>query len=127
MIQEITPQLNAQINDTIGKVRAAVSAPSAAVETGSAKAFNYVAQATAMAVQDATDNLRNISTMSTTAIGVAITQMLTSGDVQTWTRVLELAQGLVHQSAKDFESIGQTAAQVLSKFPPATMVPPVNQ
>lgn len=126
MTQEITP-LNGQIVDTIRQVRAAVSSPTSAVETGSAKAFNFVAQATAMAVQDATDNLRNISTMSTTAIGVAMTQMLSSGDIQTWVRVLELAQGLVTQSTKDFESIGNTAAEVLSKFPPANMIPPANQ
>jgi hypothetical protein len=127
MTQELTSPLNGQIVDTIHEVRAVVSSPAAAVETGSAKAFNFVAQATAMAIQDATDNLRNISTMSTTAIGVAMTQMLSSGDIQTWVRVLELAQDLVKQSTKDFETIGHKAAEVLSKFPPAQMIPPDNQ
>ena len=48
-----------------------------------------------MAIQDATDNLRNVSTMSTTAIGVAMTQLISSGDTATWTDVIRLAQNLV--------------------------------
>jgi hypothetical protein len=111
--------LNAQLLDSIKQVRSAVSYPDVTIETGSGKAFNFVAQAAAMAVQDATDNLRNISTMSTTAIGVAMTQLVSSGDVQTWGPVVQVAQTLVRNCAVDFQTIGTQAAEVLRSFPPA--------
>jgi hypothetical protein len=111
--------LNAQLLDSMKQVRSAVSYPDVTIETGSGKAFNFVAQAAAMAVQDATDNLRNISTMSTTAIGVAMTQLVSSGDVQTWGPVVQVAQTLVRNCAVDFQTIGTQAAEVLRSFPPA--------
>jgi hypothetical protein len=110
--------VNSQVIDSIKQTRKAVSETPMVWETGSGKAFNYVAQATAMAVQDATDNLRNISTMSTSAIGVAITQMMSSGDHQQWGPVVKIAQSLVRTSAEDFCLIGKSAAHVLSTFPP---------
>jgi len=112
--------LNTQILDTVQQVRTAVTYPEITFDTGSGKAFNFVAQAAAMAVQDATDNLRNISTMSTTAIGVAMTQLVSSGDIQTWGPILQVAQTLVRNCAVDFQTIGTQAADVLRSFPPAT-------
>ena len=70
-----------------------------------------------MAVQDATDNLRNVGTISTTAIGVAMAQMMSSGDVQTWAPVIQTAQSLLKTSAADFQKIGENAAWVLRNFP----------
>jgi hypothetical protein len=116
--------VNHQVIDAIDKVRASVSTPGAVRDTGSGKAFNFVAQATAMAIQDATDNLRNVSTMSTTAIGVAMTQLISSGDSKTWHEVIKLAQDLVKSSADDFRNIGTTAACVMRHFPPCD--PPAN-
>ncbi|HEV2273073.1 MAG TPA: hypothetical protein VGR96_02840 [Acidobacteriaceae bacterium] len=119
--------LNAQIIDSVKQVHASVAAPEIVRETGSGKAFNFVAQATAIAVQDASDNLRNISTMSTTAIGVAMAQLISSGDIQTWGPVVQVAQGLVRNCAEDFQRIGNQAAEVLRNFPPAQASPlPVN-
>lgn len=111
-------QMNVQLLDTLSSVRGAVATPEMTWETGSGKAFNFVAQAAAMAVQDATDNLRNVSTMSTTAIGVAMTQLISSGDYDTWQPVVSIAQGLVKSCADDFQNIGLTAARVLQSFPP---------
>jgi hypothetical protein len=116
--------VNHQVLDAVKQVHTAVSTPHAIWETGSGKAFNFVAQATAMAVQDATDNLRNVSTMSTTAIGVAMTQMIASGDVHTWEPVVRVAESLVKNSATDFCQIGKTAAEVLRQFPPCPLPPP---
>lgn len=45
-------------------------------EEGAMKAYQSVAQSTALAIQDSVDNLRNINTISTTALGVAVAQML---------------------------------------------------
>jgi len=112
--------LNIQLLDSMKQVRTAVTYPDVTFDTGSGKAFNFVAQAAAMAVQDATDNLRNISTMSTTAIGVAMTQLVSSGDIQTWGPVVQVAQTLVRNCAVDFQTIGTQAAEVLRTFPPAS-------
>ena len=117
---ELTTTLNAQLVDSMKQVRAAVSYPEITVDTGTGKAFNFVAQAAAMAVQDATDNLRNISIMSTTAIGVAMTQLVSSGDIRTWEPVVQIAQTLVRNCAVDFQTIGTQAAKVLGSFPPAS-------
>jgi hypothetical protein len=76
-----------------------------------------------MAVQDATDNLRNVSTISTTAIGTAMAQLMSTGDAQTWWPVIEVAQGLVKSCAADFQKIGENAAQVLKNFPPGDAKP----
>jgi len=111
--------LNIQILDSVKQVRTAVSSPEFTFDTGSGKAFNFVAQAAAMAVQDATDNLRNISTVSATAIGVAMTQLVSSGNIQMWGPVVQIAQTLVRNSAADFQTIGTQAAEVLRNFPPA--------
>ena len=118
-MSDLAMTLNPQIVDSINKVRSAVTSPEVTFENGSGKALNFVAQAAAIAVQDATDNLRNISMMSTTAIGVAMTQLISSGDVHTWGPVVQIAQALVRNSAADFQTIGVQAAQLLRTFPPS--------
>lgn len=85
-------------------------------QTGTGKAFQFVAQSAAMAIQDATDNLRNLSTISSTAIGVAMSQLMSTGDSGTWERVIRTAQTIVTQGAQDFETIGKTAAGLLTEF-----------
>jgi hypothetical protein len=118
-MSDLTTILNPQLLDSMKQVRSAVTYPDITIDTGSGKAFNFVAQAAAMAVQDATDNLRNISIMSTTAIGVAMTQLISSGDIRTWGPVVQVAQTLVRNCADDFQIIGTQAAEVLRSFPPA--------
>jgi hypothetical protein len=113
-------RVNAQVLDAVRDTQKAVNSPEVVWESGAGKAFQFVAQAAAMAVQDATDNLRNVSTISTTAIAMAMTQLMSSGDVKTWAPVITAAQTLVQQSAADLQTIGQNAASVLSGFPPGS-------
>ena len=47
--------VNSQILNTVEEIRSSVAKPSVVWETGSAKAFNYVAQAAAMAALIAAD------------------------------------------------------------------------
>jgi len=112
-ISKVNPQVLAAVWET----QKAVNAPKVVWENSAGKAFQFVAQATAMAVQDATDNLRNISTISTTAIGMAMSQLMSSGDVETWQAVISAAQNLVQTSANDLLAICQNASQVLQNFP----------
>lgn len=81
-----------------------------------AKAQQAVAQSTAIVVQDAADNLRNLSTITTTAIGVALAQLLATGDPK-YSKVIEEAQKVMTDSAANFATIGENAAKVLKAFP----------
>jgi hypothetical protein len=103
--------------DSVKRTQSATIVPDILFQSGAGKAFQFVAQSAAMAVQDATDNLRNMSILSSTAIGVAMTQLMSSGDVKTWIPVIAAAQDVVKQSATDFKTIGLIAAQVVSEFP----------
>lgn len=75
-----------------------------------------MAQATAITVQDATDNLRNASMAATTALGVALAQLLATGDPK-YAQVAELAVKLGGEAANTFKVVGLNAADVLKAFP----------
>jgi hypothetical protein len=75
-----------------------------------------IAQSTAIALGDATDNLRNLNTLSTTAIGVALSQYLENGDPKFKT-VIEDAQSIVSRGADNFGKVGEQIAIVLHDEP----------
>lgn len=81
-----------------------------------AKAQQAVAQSTAIAVQDAADNLRNLSTITTTAIGVALAQLLATGDPK-YSKVIEEAQKVLANGTENFATVCEKAAKVLKDFP----------
>ncbi|CAN2040119.1 hypothetical protein GMMP15_1550010 [Candidatus Magnetomoraceae bacterium gMMP-15] len=83
---------------------------------GAGKAYQTVSQSMAIAVQDATDNLRNINTIATTAIGVAISQLLATGD-QKYAEIIEIAEKVALKSADTFKTVGNNAGEVLKTFP----------
>lgn len=71
-----------------------------------------IAQSTALAMADATDNLRNLNTLSTTAIGVALSQFLETGDSK-YVEAISTAQSIVSQGAENFSVVGEKIATVL--------------
>ncbi|KZN51644.1 hypothetical protein [Pseudoalteromonas luteoviolacea] len=85
--------------------------------SGAGKAYQSVSQSTAIAIQDATDNLRNINTMATTAMGVAISQMLATGKVDDYAGIIEAANKMVENGTKNFGEVGSSASNLLDKFP----------
>ncbi|WP_018606662.1 hypothetical protein [Uliginosibacterium gangwonense] len=108
--------VNAQVVDVINQVQLATMSPQVVLTSGAGKAYQSVAQSTAIAVQDAADALRNISTIATTAAGVAMAQLLATGDDK-YAKVLDKAQGMMQSATDDFSKIGTTAATVLKEFP----------
>ncbi|MET0355395.1 hypothetical protein [Pedobacter sp. R20-19] len=87
-------------------------------DEGTVKAFQSIAQSTALAVQDAVDNLRNVNTISSTAIGVAMAQMLAvPADAVQYTPIVTAAQALATTAAANFLVVGQNAATILNGFP----------
>lgn len=109
-------RVNPQVIDAINQVQFATMAPQVVLTSGAGKAYQSVAQSAAIAVQDAADALRNISTIATTASGVAMAQYLATGDPK-YTTALSMAQGMVEKATKDFSNIGTAAATVLKSFP----------
>ena len=108
--------VNPQIIDVINQVQTATLSHQVVLTSGAGKAYQSVAQSTAIAVQDATDALRNVSTIATTAAGVAMAQLLATGDDK-YVKVLTQAQTLVTQATVDYGAIGAAAALVLKNFP----------
>lgn len=93
-----------------------MSRASAARAAATANAYQSVAQSAAIAVQDAADNLRNLMTISTTAIGVAMAQYLATQD-SFYLKVIQQAQRLVATGTTQFTAVGKAAARVVSGFP----------
>ncbi|KZN35403.1 hypothetical protein [Pseudoalteromonas luteoviolacea] len=87
------------------------SAPDAA-ESAVQSAQQSIAQSTALALSDATDNLRNLNTLSTTAIGVALSQYIETGDDK-FSKIIEDAQSIVSRGADNFSAVGEKIATVL--------------
>ena len=71
-----------------------------------------IAQSTAIALADATDNLRNLNTLSTTAIGVALSQYIETGDA-TFSGIIQEAQQVVTRGAENFSAVGEKITTVL--------------
>lgn len=80
------------------------------------KSQQAVAQSTAMAIQDATDNLRNLSTITTTAIGVALSKLLATGEPK-YVKVIEEAQKVMTKGAENFADISAKATKVAQEYP----------
>lgn len=109
-------KVNPQVIDVINQVQLATMSPQVVLTSGAGKAYQSVAQSTSIAVQDATDALRNISTIATTAVGVAMAQYLATGD-QKYANAISKAQELMQGATDDYAKIGTAAASVLKGFP----------
>lgn len=108
--------VNPQIVDVINQVQLATMQPQVVLTSGAGKAYQSVAQSSAIAVQDAADALRNVSTIATTAAGVAMAQYLATG-LPKYKDVIQEAQTMVTGATSDFKAIGEAAASVLKNFP----------
>ena len=109
--------VNPQILNSIEALQQATLVGSIAKHTGAGKAYQSVSQSSAIAVQDATDSLRNVSTMGATAMGVAMAQMLATGEVEKYAPIIEQANGMIKNSAENFKTIGENAGSLLKEFP----------
>jgi len=83
---------------------------------GAGKAYQSVAQSTAIAIQDAADNMRNINTISATALGVSIAQFIETGDSK-YAQAIELAQKMSLDAANTFKVVGSNSADVIKGYP----------
>jgi len=111
-----TSTVNPQIVDALKVTGQATMAQDVVKTAGAGKAYQSVAQSTAIAVQDAADYLRNVNTIGTTALGVAMAQLLATGEPQ-YAQAIEQALKMTSSAASNFQVIGSNASDVLKGFP----------
>jgi hypothetical protein len=108
--------INPQIYDVINVLNHATMDPQTVLTSGRGKAYQSVAQSAAIAIQDATDALRNVSTIATTAAGVALAELVATGNPE-YVTVMQQAQALMTSAASDFTAVSEAATQVVKQFP----------
>ena len=108
--------VNAQIIDVINQAQAATMDHQVVKTSGAGKAYQSVAQSAAIAVQDAADALRNISTIATATAGVAMAQFLATKD-EAYLKALQETQQMMTAATSDFSAIGAAATGILNDFP----------
>ena len=79
-------------------------------------AVQSVAQSAAIAVSDATDMLRNVETVMTTAMGVAMAKWIETPENVFYEQIVTAATTAITNTAKNFETIGTDAQKVLATF-----------
>lgn len=108
--------VNPQVIDAINQTQRAVLEPQVVLTSGAGKAYQSVAQSAAIAVQDATDALRNATTVANTATAAATAQFLATGDAR-YLEALPSIAAMVDKAVADYKAIGEAAASVLKSFP----------
>ncbi len=73
-----------------------------------------VNQSMAVAVQDATDLLRNISTIETTVIGIASAKWLAEPANVAYEQIIKNASQNISDAVENLSKVGTSAAQVIS-------------
>ncbi|PSW03698.1 hypothetical protein [Photobacterium lipolyticum] len=84
-------------------------------KTATTNAQLAIAQSTTMAVQDAVDNLRNLNTLTSTAMGIALAQLLATGDPK-YSKVIEESQKVAAKGVQHMAEVGKEAAKILQDF-----------
>ncbi|KJY93144.1 hypothetical protein TW84_04545 [Vibrio neptunius] len=108
--------VNTQIVETVKQTQEATLTGNVIKASGAGKALQSISQSSAIAVQDATDNLRNINTMATTAMGVALSKMLATGETTPYADILTQVNTMVEQSTTNFANVGEKASKVIQDF-----------
>lgn len=108
--------VNAQILDAVKQTNSMVMGTAA--DQGAATAYQKVSQATAFAVQDATDYSRNVENIAMTAQGIIVAKMLADpSNIPLLTPVLATVQEMVVAASTNLATVGATATTVASAYP----------
>ena len=106
------------MSSELNTINDAVLDPEVVKIQGAGKAYQMVAQSMAIAIQDVTDHLRNISTISSTAVAVTTELMIANPDkFEQYSKIMDKAQGSITRATLSFEKIGKDAGQILREFP----------
>lgn len=88
------------------------------VQEDAGLAYRAVAQSTAIAIQDAVENLRNINTVAATIIGAASAQAIDDpANADQMHKVIEMAQKITEDAIENLRKVGIVSNEVLHNFP----------
>lgn len=111
-LQEANPAVIA----TVKAVNGTVTEPTMSRNVGSGAAFQSVSQSTAIAIQDATEYVRNITAMSSTAIGMSLAKLVATKDL-TYKEVITIAQNAITTASNNMKEIGTVASDIAKNYP----------
>lgn len=109
--------MSGSVTDAINAIQKATLSSSVVKTSGAGKAYQSVAQSMAIAIQDATDHLRNLQAISGTAVGVATALMIAEETTYPWKDIITEAQKIVTTGATNFATIGKDATTIVKGFP----------
>ena len=110
------PESNLAVQAAIDRARRDVLGAAATTEAGAGKAYQMVAQACALAVQDGVDALRGHQTLATAASAAALARFMETGDPR-YAEALKSAQGLMTAATDAFNRTTDAAIRTLKAFP----------
>ncbi|MCY1647033.1 hypothetical protein OVA11_08195 [Caulobacter sp. SL161] len=105
-----------ELIDALNQAAEATMTPSTVQTDSAGKAYQMVALASALAVQDAVDSMRNVGTLADAASAAALSQLAATGEAR-YLEVLKAADEMRAQSVNIFSARAQAAAELLQKFP----------
>ncbi len=111
-----TVQSNPAVQAAIDRARRDVLGVTATTEAGAGKAYQMVAQACALAVQDGVDALRNHQTLAAAASAAALAGFMETGDAR-YTEALDAAERLMTAATDAFNKTTDAAVRTLKAFP----------
>lgn len=95
---------------------ASLLSPAIIRASGAGKAYQSVAQSSAIAISDGATYMRDIQLISTAAAATAITKFLETQNPE-FLALIPIAMGLVPTATASFALIGASATAVLTSFP----------
>lgn len=112
----MTATVDPSVIDALNQAQQATMAPQVVLTSGAGKAYQMVAQACALAVQDAVDSLRNANTLADTAAAAALSQLIATGDPQ-YAAILKATAEMKTAAVEAFQAATGAAASTLKGFP----------
>jgi hypothetical protein len=92
-------------------------APAPGVTEDPGMAYQAIAQSTAIAIQDAVENLRNINTVALTMIGAASAQSISDpSSVDQMQKVIDMARTITEDAITNLSRVGAVTNEVLQHF-----------
>ncbi|MBO9707813.1 MAG: hypothetical protein J7521_06350 [Caulobacter sp.] len=112
----MTATVDPSIIDALNQAQTATMTPQVVLASGAGKAYQMVAQACALAVQDAVDSLRNTNTLADTAAAAALSQLSATGDPQ-YVAILKATAEMKTAAVESFRAATVAAGETLKSFP----------
>lgn len=113
----VVEAVNQTLQDVVGGSVVPEGEASMAQSVGAGMAYQMVAQATALAVQDSVDFLRSTELVAQAVTAAVLIKMLENDTSSSLQDALTAAQNAVREARENFAAVGAAATQVATDFP----------